>query len=325
MRWSSEGADTRAPEPCKTTVSQRPPCPAVPTSSACSSSDRVRLSSGRRASSTTPGTQACKALRSEGLEVVLMNSNPATIMTDPDVADRTYVEPLTREYARSVIEKEKPDALLPTVGGQTALNLAMELGEQGVLEELGVKLIGASLDAIRVAEDRLAFRGAMESIGIEVPGQRLRAVLRGRIEAGRPVRLPGGDPAVVHAGRRRRRHRLQHGGVPRAGAPRHRAEPGARGADRGVGHRLEGVRARGDARRGGQLRRHLPDREHRSDGGAHRRQHHRRPRHDPHRQGIPADARRRAPHHQPGGGRDRRLEHPVRGPTRTPAGWSRSR
>ncbi|MDE2907273.1 MAG: carbamoyl-phosphate synthase large subunit, partial [Acidobacteriota bacterium] len=115
------------------------------------------------------GTQACKALRSEGLEVVLMNSNPATIMTDPDVADRTYVEPLTREYARSVIEKEKPDALLPTVGGQTALNLAMELGEQGVLEELGVKLIGASLDAIRVAEDRLAFRGAMESIGIEVP------------------------------------------------------------------------------------------------------------------------------------------------------------
>ena len=115
------------------------------------------------------GTQACKALRSEGLDVVLMNSNPATIMTDPDIADRTYVEPLTREYARSVIEKEKPDALLPTVGGQTALNLAMELGEHGVLEELGVKLIGASLDAIRVAEDRLAFRGAMESIGIEVP------------------------------------------------------------------------------------------------------------------------------------------------------------
>ena len=115
------------------------------------------------------GTQACQALRSEGLEVILMNSNPATIMTDPDVADRTYVEPLTWEYARAVIEKERPDALLPTVGGQTALNLTMELGEHGVLEEFDVKLIGASLEAIRVAEDRLEFRDAMTSIDIETP------------------------------------------------------------------------------------------------------------------------------------------------------------
>ena len=115
------------------------------------------------------GTQACKALRSEGLEVILMNSNPATIMTDPDAADRTYVEPLTWEYARAVIEKERPDALLPTVGGQTALNLTMELGEHGVLEEFDVKLIGASLEAIRVAEDRLEFRDAMASIDIETP------------------------------------------------------------------------------------------------------------------------------------------------------------
>ncbi len=115
------------------------------------------------------GTQACKALRSEGLRVVLMNSNPATIMTDPEVADRTYVEPLSWEYARSVIERERPDALLPTVGGQTALNLARELAGQGVLEEHGVALIGASVDAITVAEDRLKFRDAMESIGIEVP------------------------------------------------------------------------------------------------------------------------------------------------------------
>ena len=115
------------------------------------------------------GTQACKALRADGLDVVLMNSNPATIMTDPDIADRTYVEPLTWEYARAVIERERPDALLPTVGGQTALNLAIELGERGVLEEFGVRLIGASLDAIRVAEDRLEFRRAMESIGIAVP------------------------------------------------------------------------------------------------------------------------------------------------------------
>jgi carbamoyl-phosphate synthase large subunit len=115
------------------------------------------------------GTQACKALRSEGLEVILVNSNPATIMTDPEVADRTYVEPLTWEIVRSVIEKERPDALLPTVGGQTALNLAIDLQEHGVLEEFGVTLIGASIEAIQVAEDRLKFREAMDSIGLESP------------------------------------------------------------------------------------------------------------------------------------------------------------
>ena len=115
------------------------------------------------------GTQACKALRAEGLEVVLVNSNPATIMTDPDVADRTYIEPLTWEVVRSVIERERPDVLLPTVGGQTALNLAVELDSHGVLEEFGVSLIGASIDAIMVAEDRLKFREAMESIDIDVP------------------------------------------------------------------------------------------------------------------------------------------------------------
>ncbi len=115
------------------------------------------------------GTQACKALRSEGLEVVLVNSNPATIMTDPEVANRTYVEPLTWEIVRSVIEAERPDALLPTVGGQTALNLTVELQQHGVLEEFGVKLIGASIDAIQVAEDRLKFKEAMSSIGLESP------------------------------------------------------------------------------------------------------------------------------------------------------------
>ena len=115
------------------------------------------------------GTQACKALRSEGLEVVLVNSNPATIMTDPEVANRTYVEPLTWEIVRAVIEKERPDAVLPTVGGQTALNLAMELSQHGVLEAFDVKLIGASIEAIRIAEDRSEFRAAMESIGVEVP------------------------------------------------------------------------------------------------------------------------------------------------------------
>ncbi|MEK6407447.1 MAG: carbamoyl-phosphate synthase large subunit [Acidobacteriota bacterium] len=115
------------------------------------------------------GTQACKALRSEGFEVVLINSNPATIMTDPEIADRTYVEPLTLEAVRAVIERERPDALLPTVGGQTALNIAVALAEDGTLERLGVELIGAKLDAIKVAEDRLLFKRAMEEIGLEMP------------------------------------------------------------------------------------------------------------------------------------------------------------
>jgi carbamoyl-phosphate synthase large subunit len=118
------------------------------------------------------GTQACKALRDEGLEVVLVNSNPATIMTDPEIAERTYVEPLTPEVLAAIIEREKPDALLPTVGGQTALNLAVALGENGTLQKYGVELIGASVEAIRVAEDRLQFREAMRSIGADVPSSR---------------------------------------------------------------------------------------------------------------------------------------------------------
>src|SRR5512139_2901954 len=115
------------------------------------------------------GSQACKALRSEGVEVVLVNSNPATIMTDPELADRTYVEPLRPDIVEAIIARERPDALLPTVGGQTALNLAMALAKSGALERHGVELIGASVEAIDVAEDRLKFRDAMREIGIGVP------------------------------------------------------------------------------------------------------------------------------------------------------------
>ena len=114
------------------------------------------------------GTQACKALRQEGYEVVLVNSNPATIMTDPETADRTYIEPLTPEIVEKVIEKERPDALLPTMGGQTALNLAVALAKNGVLEKYGVELIGAKLPAIEMAEDRLLFKEAMARIGVAV-------------------------------------------------------------------------------------------------------------------------------------------------------------
>jgi carbamoyl-phosphate synthase large subunit len=119
------------------------------------------------------GAQACKALRAEGYEVVLVNSNPATIMTDPELANRTYIEPLTKEYLEEILIKEKPDALLPTVGGQTALNLAVELAEGGILEKHKVEMIGASLRAIKVAEDRLWFKDACRKIGLEVPASAL--------------------------------------------------------------------------------------------------------------------------------------------------------
>ncbi|HEX3248515.1 MAG TPA: hypothetical protein VHS05_03735, partial [Pyrinomonadaceae bacterium] len=115
------------------------------------------------------GTQACKALRQEGYEIVLVNSNPATIMTDPETADVTYIEPLNVASLTEIIKRERPDALLPTVGGQTALNLAIALSEAGVLEQFGVEMIGANRDAIRVAENRLLFKQAMDEAGLEMP------------------------------------------------------------------------------------------------------------------------------------------------------------
>src|SRR5678810_645836 len=115
------------------------------------------------------GVQACKALREEGYKVVLVNSNPATIMTDPEFADRTYVEPITPEVIEAIMEREKPDAILPTLGGQTALNAAMELNRNGALARHGVKLIGANAQAIAKGEDRQLFKEAMLRIGLEVP------------------------------------------------------------------------------------------------------------------------------------------------------------
>jgi len=115
------------------------------------------------------GTQACKALREQGYEIVLVNSNPATIMTDPDTADVTYLEPLTFEVMKKIIEKERPDAILPNLGGQTGLNLTAQLAKRGVLDEYGVKIIGVELDAIERGEDRIAFKATMESLGIDMP------------------------------------------------------------------------------------------------------------------------------------------------------------
>src|SRR5271166_6185055 len=119
------------------------------------------------------GTQACKALRDDGYEVVLINSNPATIMTDPNLADRTYVEPLSVQFAEEIIRRERPDALLSTVGGQTGLNLAVDLAEAGVLDRYGVELIGAKVGSIKKAEDRLLFKDAMRRIGLDMPQSQL--------------------------------------------------------------------------------------------------------------------------------------------------------
>ncbi|HKQ99922.1 MAG TPA: hypothetical protein VJT09_04570, partial [Pyrinomonadaceae bacterium] len=115
------------------------------------------------------GTQACRALKQEGYEIVLVNSNPATIMTDPETAHKTYIEPLTVEAVTAIIRRERPDALLPTVGGQTALNLAISLADAGVLEEYEVEMIGAKREAIKVAEDRELFKRAMEEVGLPMP------------------------------------------------------------------------------------------------------------------------------------------------------------
>jgi carbamoyl-phosphate synthase large subunit len=115
------------------------------------------------------GTQACKALREEGFEVVLVNSNPATIMTDPQTADRTYMEPVTPEVVAKIVERERPQALLPTLGGQTGLNTAIQVAEMGILDKFGVEMIGANQEAIRKAEDRELFKEAMRRIGLAVP------------------------------------------------------------------------------------------------------------------------------------------------------------
>src|SRR2546425_4720570 len=150
---------------------------------------------GQAAEFDYSGTQAVKALKEEGFTVILVNSNPATIMTDPELADRTYIEPVTPDWVRKVIEREKPDALLPTMGGQTALNVAMALANDGTLKQHNVELIGANARAIRMAEDRAEFSAAMARIGLATPaGHTVTSVA-----AGPGAGAPGGDPAVIPA------------------------------------------------------------------------------------------------------------------------------
>src|SRR3984893_17570398 len=148
---------------------------------------------GQAAEFDYAGTQACKALREEGITTVLVNSNPATIMTDEGIADRVYLEPLTVDAVERVIARERPDALLPTLGGQTGLNLATELAAAGVLERHHVRLLGAGLETIRKAEDRQAFKDMLQQIGEPVPVSRVCETLEG----GREFAMEGGRPLVI--------------------------------------------------------------------------------------------------------------------------------
>ncbi len=205
------------------------------------------------------GAQACKALKEEGYRVILVNSNPATIMTDPEMADATYIEPITWPTIAKIIEKERPDALLPTMGGQTALNTALDLAREGVLEKFGVEMIGAKREAIDKAEDRERFKKAMESIGLQCA----RGAIAHSMEEALQVQAAIGFPVII-------RPSFTLGGTgggiaynkdeftdhlrARAGCLAH-----ARIADRGIHHRLEGIRDGGGARPQGQLHHHLLD------------------------------------------------------------------
>ncbi len=154
------------------------------------------------------GTQACKALREEGFEIVLVNSNPATIMTDPEMAHRTYIEPVTPEIVAKIIERERPQALLPTLGGQTGLNTAVAVAEMGVLDHFGVEMIGASIPVIKKAEDRDEFRRAMWKIGLRVPESVIVTSLEEARAQAEKIGYPNYHPPQFYPGGDRRRSGL---------------------------------------------------------------------------------------------------------------------
>ena len=271
------------------------------------------------------GTQACRVLREEGVRVILVNSNPATIMTDPDFADATYIEPITWQVIETIIAKEKPDAILPTLGGQTALNAAIDLHNHGILEKYDVELIGASFEAINKGEDRQIFKQLVLDAGADVAASRIAHTMDDVPRRRRRARLPARRAPVLHDGRPRLGLRLR-----RARPPPHRRRRPARlahhrGAPRGVDPRVEGVRARAHARHGRQHRRRLLDRERRPGRRAHRRLDHGRPGADAHRPRVPEAPRHRHRHHPRRRRRHRRLQHPVRRRSRRTAASSSSR
>ncbi|MDL2209337.1 carbamoyl phosphate synthase large subunit, partial [Desulfovibrio sp. OttesenSCG-928-O18] len=145
---------------------------------------------GQAAEFDYSGTQAVKALKEEGYEVILVNSNPATIMTDPELADRTYIEPIEPETVAAIVRREKPDAILPTMGGQTGLNTSLKLAESGVLAECGVELIGADSNTIATAESRELFRACVEGIGLKMPGAIIARTMDEVREAAKTISFP---------------------------------------------------------------------------------------------------------------------------------------
>ncbi len=161
---------------------------------------------GQAAEFDYAGTQACRALKEEGLEVILINSNPATIMTDKAMADKIYIEPLTLKTVKRIIKKEKPDSLLSTLGGQTGLTLSMQLAKEGFLDKNGVKLLGANPETIDKAEDRQMFKDTMEEIGQPLFHHRLLKPLR-RCRFCKGYRLPCNHSSCIHTRRYRRRYR----------------------------------------------------------------------------------------------------------------------
>ncbi|MEZ5180760.1 MAG: carbamoyl-phosphate synthase large subunit [Acidimicrobiales bacterium] len=272
------------------------------------------------------GTQACRVLREEGYRVILANSNPATIMTDPDFADATYVEPLDVEILTAIIDKERPDALLPTLGGQTALNLAMELAEAGVLERFGVEMIGADAEAIATAEDRERFKEAMIEIGLDVPSsgsarppaELRRAPKAQQVDAAmavaREVVERIGLPVVI-----RPAYILGGKGTGIASTPEEFEKVASFGLDASpiteilieksiAGWKEYELEVMRDRR---QLRDHLLDRERGPDGRPHRRLDHRGAGPDPVRRRVPEDARRGVRLPAARRGRDGRVERAV--------------
>ena len=151
------------------------------------------------------GTQACKALKKLGYEIVLVNSNPATIMTDPDTADITYIEPLNVQRLEQIIEKERPDALLPNLGGQSGLNLCSELQSAGILDKYNVKVIGVQVDAIERGEDRIEFKNTMNSLGIEMARSDVAYSVEEALQIADGLGYPGRAAPGLYHGRRRRR------------------------------------------------------------------------------------------------------------------------
>ena len=234
---------------------------------------------GQAAEFDYAGTQACRALREEGIRTILVNSNPATIMTDEDVADAVYIEPLTPEVVRRVIQRERPDGLLPTLGGQTGLNLAVQVAELGILDRYGVRLLGTPLDVDQAGRGPRALQGSARATSASRPSRaRSSTTLEEARAFAETVPLPlvirpaftlggTGGGIATHAGRagpdRRRRPQRQ---------------PDRPGAARALADRLERDRVRGDAGRRRHLHHHLQHGKLRPDGRPHRRQHRRRAR-----------------------------------------------